>query len=112
MSTAKRKVELEGSIEEFGLSDIVQFLSGSEKTGKLYMVDPAAGSEGVVSFVKGSVVHAEAGDAIGEDAFFELVVWNEGQFTFDLRQLVTVRYQDNPVPVIRGDLQQITEQTA
>jgi len=29
--------ELEGSIQEFTLSDVVQFLSGSRKTGRLQM---------------------------------------------------------------------------
>ena len=33
----KTKVELNGSLQEFGLSDIVQFLSGSRKTGRLDM---------------------------------------------------------------------------
>ncbi len=75
--------ELEGSIQEFTLSDVVQFLSGSKKTGRLQMHARDTGREGGIAFVDGSVVHAAVDDLVGEEAFFELMVWNEGQFTFE-----------------------------
>ena len=75
--------ELEGSIQEFTLSDIVQFLSGSKKTGRLQMHARNTGRQGGIAFVDGSVVHAAVDDLVGEEAFFELMVWNEGQFAFE-----------------------------
>ena len=75
--------QLEGSIQEFNLSDIVQFLSGSKKTGRLHLRASAAGRDGGIAFVDGSVVHAAVGDMVGEEAFFEMMVWNDGQFSFE-----------------------------
>ena len=75
--------ELEGSIQEFTLSDIVQFLSASKKTGRLQMHVRDTGREGGIAFTDGSIVHAAVDDLVGEEAFFELMVWKEGQFTFE-----------------------------
>ena len=79
----KENAELEGSIREFNVSDIVQFLSGSEKTGKLRLRASQSGAEGSILFAEGTVVHAELGGSVGEDAFFDLMLWGEGQFSFD-----------------------------
>ena len=82
----RENVELEGSIREFNVSDVVQFLSGTEKTGKLRLragQSGAAGAEGSILFAEGTVVHAELGGSVGEDAFFDLMLWGEGQFSFD-----------------------------
>ena len=86
MSTPKNKLPLVGSIDQFNLSDIVQFLSGSAKTGLLRMKASSTGDEGAIFFVDGSVVHAETGGSnarVGEDAFFDLMLWNEGDFGFE-----------------------------
>lgn len=79
----KGNAELAGSIREFNLTDIVQFLSGSEKTGKLSLKAPGTGAEGAIVFSKGTVVHAESGTSVGEEAFFDLMLWPEGQFAFE-----------------------------
>lgn len=79
---SKENAELEGSIREFNVSDIVQFLSGSEKTGKLSLRASQSGAEGSILFAEGTVVHAELGGSVGEDAFFDLILWGEGQFAF------------------------------
>ena len=75
--------ELEGSIQESTLSDVVQFLSGSRKTGRLQIQAQDTDREGGIAFVDGSVVHAAVDELVGEEAFFELMVWDEGQFTFE-----------------------------
>ncbi len=86
---ATENAELEGSLREFNVSDIVQFLSGSRKTGKLRLrtrqsgAAGAAGAEGSIDFAKGTVVHAELGGSFGEEAFFDLILWGEGQFAFE-----------------------------
>lgn len=76
-------VELQGSIREFNVSDIVQFLSGSEKTGKLNLTAGLSGAEGSIVFTNGTVVHAELGGAVGEEAFFDLMLWGDGRFAFE-----------------------------
>jgi len=79
---SKENAELEGSIREFNVADIVQFLSGSGKTGKLSLRASLSG-EGAILFAEGTVVHAELGGSVGEDAFFDLMLWGDGQFTFE-----------------------------
>jgi hypothetical protein len=79
----KHDVELQGSIREFNVSDIVQFLSGSEKTGKLHLTAQQTGAEGSIVFANGTVVHAELAGAVGEEAFFDLMLWGDGQFAFE-----------------------------
>lgn len=80
--TPKQDAELQGSIREFNISDIVQFLSGSEKTGKLHLT-AGAGAQGSIVFAGGTVVHAEHSGAVGEEAFFDLMLWGDGQFAFE-----------------------------
>jgi hypothetical protein len=79
----KAKVELRGSINEFGLSDIVQFLSGSRKTGRLDMSDAERDRRAYVFFQDGSIVHAQVDGRTGEEAFFELMRWTHGEFSFE-----------------------------
>jgi hypothetical protein len=80
MSPTGRPAELSGSIHQFSLPDIVQFLSVAEKTGKLHLTSPDG--SGSIFFEKGVVTHAEVLDATGEEAFFDLMRWHDGQFEF------------------------------
>ena len=79
----KTKVELQGSLQDFGLSDIVQFLGSSRKTGRLDMSEPADRRRAAIYFQGGSVVHAQMDGSTGEEAFFELMRWSNGEFSFE-----------------------------
>ncbi len=83
MSSSGRSVELQGSIRQFSVPDVVQFLCGHAKTGKLALAFPdSTDSKGSVFFDAGAVVHAELGAREGEEAFFELMGRTEGSFEF------------------------------
>jgi Domain of unknown function (DUF4388) len=82
MSSTSQNVELQGSIRQFSLPDIVQFLSTSAKTGKLGLINGGSGASGAIFFQNGTVLHAEAGAREGEEAFFELMRWTSGSFDF------------------------------
>ena len=58
MSPAERNVELQGSIRQFSVPDVVQFLCGHSKTGKLGLSLPD--SRGAIYFDNGAVIHADA----------------------------------------------------
>jgi hypothetical protein len=73
-------VELQGSVREFSLADVVQFLSAAEKTGRLGLRDGAA--IGSIYFDAGAVVHCEADGRDGDEAFFALMRWTDGGFEF------------------------------
>ncbi len=80
MSATGPNVELQGSIRQFSVADIVQFLSAAGKTGKLELVLET--DRGSIFFENGAVIHAELGAREGEEAFFDLVRRTEGSFEF------------------------------
>jgi hypothetical protein len=70
----------QGSLKELPLPDIVQLVSVSGKTGKFSLT--REGTEGVIYLKNGQIVHAEVGEAVGEEAIFSLAIWNSGDFMF------------------------------
>lgn len=70
-----------GSLAELHLPDIVQLMSVSGKTGVFHMTDGALAGE--IYLQDGQIVHAQLGDAQGEDAVYALAIWNQGEFRFE-----------------------------
>ncbi len=90
MASKRGAAELEGQIREFSLLEIVQFLSGSRKTGILHM-RASEGDPGAIFFAEGTIVHATVGPISGEEAFYALMQWREGHFSFEPDQLTDER---------------------
>ncbi|HXV60933.1 MAG TPA: DUF4388 domain-containing protein [Vicinamibacteria bacterium] len=104
MTSASRTVELQGSLAKFTLSDVVQLLSSSARTGKLGLIEGDSGRAGAIYFESGTVVHAEVGVSEGEDAFFDLMRWSDGGFIFrpdEVADKKTVR-ERSPVLLIES----------
>jgi two-component system chemotaxis response regulator CheB len=70
-----------GQIENLPLPDIVQILSIGVKTACVTLT--AGKRQGKIWFRDGALVHAHAGVEEGEEAFFEMLGWDEG--TFEIR---------------------------
>ncbi len=70
----------QGSLKELPLPDIVQLVSVSGKTGVFSL--RSGGASGEIFLRDGQIVHAKAGNLEGEEAVYELAVWNEGEFVF------------------------------
>lgn len=70
----------QGSLEELPLPDVIQLVAASGKTGK-FSVSSRLGS-GSIFLLDGDIVHSTAGQLIGDEAFFELATWQEGEFVF------------------------------
>jgi uncharacterized protein DUF4388 len=70
----------QGSLKELPLPDIVQLVSVSGKTGVFTLRNGAASGE--IYLRDGQIVHAVTGGVEGEEAVYELAVWNEGDFVF------------------------------
>ncbi|HYA42618.1 MAG TPA: DUF4388 domain-containing protein [Syntrophobacteraceae bacterium] len=70
-----------GTIEYVRLIDLVQ-VSCLAKMSHIIKVDSLNVADGTGSFYldSGNVVHAELGDKIGEEAFFEILQWERGRF--------------------------------
>jgi two-component system chemotaxis response regulator CheY len=103
---------LSGRLSTIALADIIQTLHASRKTGLLRIyrgrvsgpsdrdedrgvhgaghgtsceagLPPGGAGEGEIHFVDGSIRQARTGDLRGEDAFYRLMTWAEGNFTFE-----------------------------
>lgn len=71
---------LQGSLEHIQLPDVVQLVSTAGKTGMFSIT--RANLEGQIYLREGQIIHAVVGDLEGEDAIYELAIWNQGQFIF------------------------------
>lgn len=70
----------QGSLEELPLPDVIQLVAASGKTGK-FSVTSRLGS-GDIFLREGEIVHSSVSDLQGEEAFYELATWEEGEFVF------------------------------
>ena len=70
----------QGSLKELPLPDIIQLVSVSGKTGVFLL--QTTDQSGEIYLQDGEIVHAEAGGVQGEEAVYELAIWQEGDFVF------------------------------
>lgn len=70
-----------GKFSMISLVDLVQTLNASRRTGTL--VVNGKGREGRLAFEGGKLTAAIWGDLAGEQAFFEVASWPEGDFCFE-----------------------------
>lgn len=71
----------QGSLKELPLPDIIQLVSVSGKTGAFVL--ESGGQRGEIFLRDGEIVHAVINDLQGEEAVYELAIWQEGQFEFN-----------------------------
>jgi len=77
--TAGRGVS--GSLSEMALPELVQILSNGRKSGQLSIV--ANNREGRILFNEGMIWDAAYGQLRGEDAFYKMLILDDGDFTLD-----------------------------
>ncbi|MGQ9706628.1 MAG: DUF4388 domain-containing protein [bacterium] len=76
-----------GSLEDFGLSDVLQLIHIGRRTGILTVVSD--GQKAEIFFQDGEAVHAVLGDIIGEQAVYKVFNWSRGTFNFEARIVPT-----------------------
>jgi phosphate transport system substrate-binding protein len=79
----------EGAVAGLGLSDIIQLNGHNRFSGCVTVQSDSFG--GVIFFRDGQIIHAEAGDEVGEKAFYEIMQWTGGKFTLQPNVTTTVR---------------------
>ncbi len=67
-----------GLLSEMNFNDMVQIFSAGRRSIMIHLTREAA--EGRVWMREGQVVHAEAEDKAGEEAFYALMRWKSGEF--------------------------------
>jgi DNA-binding response OmpR family regulator len=79
------KTRFAGSLEDMGLVDLLQTIDLSRKSGVLKLSSgPRRGS---VFFQEGRVIDAELGRLVGEAAIYRFLLWNEGSFELEFREV-------------------------
>jgi hypothetical protein len=74
-------MDFHGSLDDFHLPDVIQFLSGAGKTGVLRIVSEQ--QEGALYLQNGRITHAVSEGLLGEEAVYSLFLFNAGRFDFD-----------------------------
>jgi len=68
-----------GTISDFHLSDLIQMNCLGRMTSCLYV--SRDDNKGAIYFSEGNLVHAECNDLEGEEAFYEMLSWEGGNFS-------------------------------
>lgn len=77
----RKALDFQGSLEEFHIPDIIQFLGGAGKTGVLRL--KSNHREGVIYLQGGRITHATYEDIVGEEAVYSLLLLSSGNFDFE-----------------------------
>ena len=81
------KASFAGSLSDMGVVDLVQTLEMGKKSGALH-VKSRKGIEAVCYFRDGRILDCElSGKLTGENAFYRLLNWQEGEFAIEFRPI-------------------------
>jgi predicted regulator of Ras-like GTPase activity (Roadblock/LC7/MglB family) len=92
--------DLRGSLAFTTLTDVVQFLHTTGRTGELWVEGGPEQRAAQVYFERGSVYHAQEGSNVGIDALVEIISWVEGSFIFSADKMVPSVSIEDPLPNI------------
>jgi predicted regulator of Ras-like GTPase activity (Roadblock/LC7/MglB family) len=70
---------LQGNLKEMSVADLIQHYCNENKTAQLAIRH--AGQEAALYFADGNVVHASLGNQEGEEVVYQILVWEEGDFS-------------------------------
>jgi predicted regulator of Ras-like GTPase activity (Roadblock/LC7/MglB family) len=68
----------QGAVAGLSLTDVIQLKGHNKYTGCITV--NYNGSEGVIYFADGEIIHAVQGDETGEEAIFQIIKWPGGNF--------------------------------
>lgn len=69
---------LDGTLDTLSLPNLIQLHCTQQQNALVRLVRP--GCEGVLAFSNGELIHASVGNLTGEDAVYELLAWEDGEF--------------------------------
>lgn len=76
----QQKQEVKGSLDQLGITDLLQLFGLNGKTGTLSLERGA--KRGTVLLENGQIIHARLGRVEGEKALYRLLLWTSGTFRF------------------------------
>ena len=72
-------MQLQGSLSELKLPDILQLANMSQETGVVEFKN-SEGVTGKIVLENGEVIHARVDELVGDEAVYEIAIWFEGSF--------------------------------
>ena len=85
-SRRESKTKFAGQLADMAVVDLIQTIEISRKAGVIHFKSPS-GKTGAIYFRGGKVIDAELGRIGGEDAVYRLLVWNEGEFEVEFKNI-------------------------
>jgi len=82
-------ISLSGSLEFLNLGELIQIFGTNGSTGIMKIKSKYFQEPGLIYFVKGNIVNAEAGAKQGLDAVYALFGWIDGEFEFSREDVKT-----------------------
>ncbi|HEX9241150.1 MAG TPA: DUF4388 domain-containing protein [Anaeromyxobacter sp.] len=80
------KASFAGNLSDMGVVDLVQTLEMGKKSGALH-VKSTKGLEAVCYFRDGRILDCELGKVAGENAFYRLLNWQDGEFAIEFKPI-------------------------
>ncbi|HET9553930.1 MAG TPA: response regulator, partial [Anaeromyxobacteraceae bacterium] len=80
------KASFSGHLSDMGVVDLVQTLEMGKKSGALHITN-RNGAAAVAYFKDGRILDCELGKVSGENAFYRLLNWQEGEFAIEFRPI-------------------------
>ncbi|MEN3044002.1 MAG: DUF4388 domain-containing protein [Candidatus Hydrothermales bacterium] len=90
---------LEGTLEDFELTDILQIIQMGKKDGLLFIEHPS-GEKARIYIENSKVIHAECGGEYDELAITKIFEWNKGKFKFEVGQVAPKKTINMPIPTL------------
>ncbi len=90
---------LQGTLDDFELTDILQIIQMGNKDGVLKIEHPS-GEKAYLYVEKSIVVHAECGGETGDLAIARIFEWNKGKFEFIVGEKSDKKTINLPIPTL------------
>ncbi len=80
------RTKFAGQLSDMAVVDLIQTIEISRKSGVIHFTHPD-GKRGAIYFRNGKVIDAELGRLGGEEAVYRLLVWGEGEFEVEFKNV-------------------------
>jgi CheY-like chemotaxis protein/uncharacterized membrane protein len=80
------RTKFAGQLADMAVVDLIQTIEISRKSGVIHFKHPD-GKRGTLYFRNGKVIDGELGRLAGEEAVYRLLLWNEGEFEVEFKNL-------------------------
>jgi CRP-like cAMP-binding protein len=100
---------IQGNLKTFSIPELIQTLALNRRTGTLAIMEKHAKAE--VHFQTGSIADVALENLEGEEAFYRLLEWDEGQFQFQTRKSVPTagKITKDPMQLLMEGLRRLDE---